>query len=100
MITYNWTIFQLDRTLPDGGVVVAHWRVAAVDGEFVASAYGTASFTPDPQAPSFKPYEELTEDDVLEWVWEQVDKDATEASLEQQVYNQKNPTTAAGLPWS
>ena len=97
--TYTWTISQLDRTLPEGGVVTAHWRVTAVDGEFSASAYGTTSFTPDPTAPDFVPYENLTEADVLVWVWRSVDKDATEASLAAQIDAQKNPKTATGLPW-
>jgi hypothetical protein len=40
----NWTIAQLERTTADGGVVVAHWRVTAVDGDYSASAYGTCGF--------------------------------------------------------
>lgn len=99
MTAYNWTIVQLDRTLPEGGVITAHWRVTAVDGEFTASAYGTAGFTPDPASPTFKPYDELTEADVLAWVWGSVDKDAAETSLAGQIDAQKNPTTAAGVPW-
>lgn len=96
---YTWTISQLDRTIPDNGVVVAHWLVAAVDGEFTASAYGTVSFSPDPNAPTFIPYEKLTQDEVLKWVWGSVDKDATEASLAVQIDEEKNPKTATGLPW-
>lgn len=99
MTTFNWTIAQLDRTIPEGGVITAHWRVTAVDGEFTASAYGTAGFTPDPALPTFKPYDELTEADVLAWVWGSVDKDAAEASLAGQIDAQKNPKTAVGVPW-
>jgi len=36
---------------------------------------------------------------VLAWVWESVDKDATEASLLAQIELQKNPVTATGVPW-
>lgn len=95
----TWTISQLDRTLPEGGVVTAHWRVTSVDGEYSASAYGTAGFTPNPDAPNFVPYDELTEDDVLAWVWGSIDKDAAETSLASQIDAQKNPVTATGLPW-
>lgn len=98
-MTVTWTISQLDRTLPEGGVYIAHWRVTAVDGDYSASAYGTVGFTPDPTSPAFKPYEELTETDVLMWVWGQVDKAAAEATLAAQIDAQKNPTTASGLPW-
>ena len=98
-ITYNWTISQLERQTDSGGVVTAHWRVTAQDGNYSASAYSTAGFTPDPTAPDFVPYENLTEADVLAWVWKSVDKDAAEASLATQIEAQKNPVTLSGLPW-
>lgn len=100
MTTYNWTIAQLDRQTDTGGVVTAHWRVTAIDGDYSASAYGTAGFTPDPDAPNFVPFEQLTEADVLAWVWSSMDKDATEASLATQIETQKNPPVVSGLPWS
>jgi len=38
---------------------------------------------------------------VLGWCWASgVDKDATEASLAQNIALQKNPVTATGTPWS
>ena len=98
--TYNWTIAQLEHNVADGGVIVAHWRVSAEDGEYTASAYGTAGFTPDPTAAGFVPYADLTEADVLAWVWGSVDKDATEANLAAQIDAQKNPTSATGTPWA
>jgi hypothetical protein len=95
----TWTIAQLERNTSDGGVVVAHWRVTATDGDYSASAYGTAGFTPDPTAPDFVPFDDLTEADVLAWVYESVDKDATEESLASQIEDQKAPQTVAGTPW-
>jgi hypothetical protein len=100
MTDYTWTIAQLERTLPEGGVVVAHYRVSATDGDYSTSAYGTAGFTPDPEAEGFIPYDDLTEADVLAWVWGSVDKDETEANLANQIDAQKNPVTAAGTPWA
>ena len=97
--TMNWTISTLERELSDGGVIVAHWRCTASDGDFSASSYGTAGFSQDPEADDFTPYEDLTEAQVLGWVWESVDKDATEAALAQKIEADKNPTTAAGVPW-
>ena len=100
MTTFNWTVAQLERELSDGGVIVAHWRCTASDGDFSASSYGTCGFTYDASAPDFTPYADLTEADVLGWVWaDGVDKDATEAALAQKIEDQKNPTTAAGVPW-
>lgn len=89
----------MDRNAANGGVTVAHWNVTAVDGDYSASAYGSAGFTPDASAADFKPYASLTQADVLAWVWGSVDKAAAEASLAQQIAAQKNPVTLNGLPW-
>ena len=98
-MTTTWSIGQLDRNAANGGVTVAHWRVEAVDGEHSASAYGSAGFTPDASAADFKPYDQLTQADVLAWVWGSVDKAEIETSLAQQIEAKKNPVTLNGLPW-
>ena len=99
--TFNWTISTLERELSDGGVIVAHWRVSASDGDYSASSYGTAGFTPDPESEDFVAYDDLTEADVLAWVWDQSEgwKDDVEAALQGKIDAEKNPTTAAGVPW-
>ena len=95
----TWTISTLERNTADGGVTVAHWRVSEVDGDYSASSYGTVGFTPDASAEGFIAYGVLVEDTVLNWVWEQLDKDAIEASLTANIELQKNPVTADGVPW-
>jgi len=98
MTTFNWTIQQMDRLTADGFVVTVHYNVSATDGTYSASAYSTCSFAP--ATPSI-PYNSVTEAEVLDWVWANgVSKDATEASLAQQIELQKNPVTAAGTPWA
>jgi hypothetical protein len=96
---YNWRIVQCEHEVATGGITVAHWVVSYTDGDYSASAYGTAGFTPDATSPDFKPYDEVTEAEVLGWVWASVDKDETEANLANQIDAQKNPVTAAGTPW-
>ena len=91
----TWNIAQLDRKIADGFVTTAHWIVTATDGDFSASAYGCVGFSGE----LVTPYEELTEAQVLEWVWASVEKDATEASLAAQIEAQKNPVSATGVPW-
>ena len=95
----TWTIATLERELSDGGVVVAHWRATAVDGDFSASSYGTCGFTPDPSDPSFVAYDSITEEVALGWCWAELDKDAIEASLAANIEAQKNPTQGNGVPW-
>ena len=95
----TWTISTLERNTSDGGVTIAHYRATLTDGDYSASTYGTVGFTPDPESPDFVPFESLTEADVLAWVYDSVDKDATEASLAANIEAQKNPTQASGVPW-
>ena len=96
----TWTISTLERELSDGGVIVAHWRATDVDGDYSASAYGTCGFSPDASDPSFVAYDSLTEAQVLQWCWDNgVDKDAIEASLAAKIEADKNPVSAAGVPW-
>lgn len=95
--TITWNISQLDRQTSDGFVTTAHWQATAVDGEHTASVYSTCSWSDG--SPTI-PYDQLTQDMVLGWVWANgVDKDATEASLQSQIDAKKNPMTAVGVPW-
>ena len=98
-ITYTWTIPTCEHEVATGGITVAHYRCNAVDGDYTASSYGTCGFTPDATDPAFKPYDEVTEAEVLAWVQASVDKDATEAALAAKIEADKNPTSAAGTPW-
>ena len=95
----TWSIAQLERNADDNGVVTAHWRVSAVDGDYTASSYGTCSWTPEPSTEGFVPFEDLTEAMVIEWVKGSLDVEAIEASLASQIEEQKAPKVVAGVPW-
>jgi len=94
-MTITWTVSQLDRNTSDGFVTTAHWQCTGVDGDYSASVYASCGFDGELSVP----YESLTEETILGWVWEQVDKEATEAAVLAQIEAQKNPVTAAGVPW-
>ena len=101
----TWNVSQLD-CLPQSAegadyVVTAHWQCNGSDGTYSGSVYSTCSF-PVVQGESFVPYADLTLDTVLGWIWANgVDKDATEAAVEQQIQNQINPPIVTPpLPWS
>jgi len=72
----TWSIANLEHTLSDGGVTVAHWRcedsetVGSGDDAvtYTSSMYGSCSFTPDADADDFIAYDSLTEADVIRWV--------------------------------
>ena len=95
MIT--WTISTLDREVSNGFVICAHWTASAVDGDYTASIYSTCSWA---EGTPVIPYENLTPETVLGWVWETVSKQATEDALAANIALQKNPVTSTGVPWS
>jgi len=95
-MTTQWTISTLERETSNGFVVVAHWQATAVDGDYTASIYSTASWA---DGTPVIPYENLTPETVLGWVWETVSKQATEDALAANIALQKNPVTATGTPW-
>ena len=97
MTTITWTISQLDRRTSDGFVTTAHWQASAVDGDYSASIYATCSWS---EGQPTTPYASLTQDQVHGWCWTSgVDKAATEAALAASIAAQKNPVSAAGVPW-
>lgn len=77
-----------------------HWTCSGTDGTYSSSIYSTCS-VPTPTG-SFTPYADLTQEQVLGWVWANgVDKDATEAAVQQQIDNQINPPVVTPpLPWA
>ena len=92
----TWKITQTDYQTSNGFIEVGHWTATAVDGDYTASIYSTASWQAG--TPTI-PYASVTEAEVLNWVWETVDKTATETALAAQIALQKNPVTATGTPW-
>jgi hypothetical protein len=102
--TFAWTITNLDciPQTAEGAdyVVTAHWTCSGTDGTYNGSVYSTCSF-PVTQG-AFTPYDQLTQNQVLGWVWANgVDQAATEAAVQTQISNQINPPIVQPpLPWS
>ena len=100
----KWVVEQLDVKPQEGDltdvVIVCHWRCNGEQDGQATSVYGTCSFT-QPGDP-FVPYQDLTEQLVLDWCWGAgVDKDATEAAVQTQLDNLINPPIVnLPLPWS
>jgi hypothetical protein len=103
-MTANWIIETLYVRPAEAGltnvVVTANWRCNGSQGQYAGTCYGSTTFeAPDPQA--FTPYSDLTQDDVLNWVFNSgVDKAGVEANVQQQIDNQINPPILTPpLPW-
>ena len=108
-IVNNWQVVQMDCYPDVDGekdvVFTVHWTLTGTEtqGEktYTGSVYGSVGVTLDAESP-FTPYDQLTEQQVLGWVWESgVDKDASEANVAQQIANQINPPVVTPpLPWA
>lgn len=103
----QWKVSSLERTLPDGDVYpegkvcVAFWQASYEEGDQTASCYGNVVFgDADPQ--QYTPYSQLTEEQVLQWIFESLGPDKVvtiQEDLYRQVQEALNPTYANGVPW-
>ena len=100
---FNWRIAQLERNTTDGVVFTAHYTIDAKDeAYFSAGAFGCVGLEqPDPETTI--PFDDLTEELVVEWVKEKLGGEEKveeiEAALQSQLDEKHAPTKAAGLPW-
>lgn len=103
--TFNWTVTAMDCYPQADGetdvVFTVHWTCAGTDGTYSSSVYNTQAVTYTAGSP-YTPYADLTQDQVLGWIWAAgVDKAATEAAVQQMIDNQINPPVVTPpLPWS
>jgi hypothetical protein len=103
-MTILWLIERLLVKPVEGSetnvVITADWRCNGTDETYSGTCYGSCSF--QPPSGSFTPYEDLTEQQVLDWCYENgVDKTAIEANVTSQIENQINPPVVTlPLPWA
>ena len=101
----TWIIEYLKTTPstanPAECVVQAGWRCNGSQDGFTSTVYGSAGFTYTESEP-FTPFNQLTQEQVLGWVWASgVDKAEVEANIQRQLDNQINPPIIQPpLPWA
>jgi len=96
----KWTITSLESQPNTGIVVSAKWLCSGIQDGFVASMSGISAF-PEPES-DYISYVDLTETQVLGWVWNVggVDQNATEASVNNALQEQINPLVVQlPVPW-
>lgn len=102
--TFTWTVTNMDCYPQEDGhsdvVFNVHWTCSGVDGQYSGSVYSTCA-VPLAQG-TFTPYANLTQNQVLGWIWANgVDQAATEAAVQTQIDNQINPPVVSPpLPWA
>ena len=104
MATYTWNVSAIDcYPQADGETNVAfnvHWTLVGTQDTYSGSVYSTCG-VPAPTG-TFIPYVDLTQDQVLGWIWANgVDKDSAEAAVQAQIDAQITPTVVQpALPWA
>jgi hypothetical protein len=102
-MTILWLIERLLCKPTEGSltdvVITADWRCNGTQDQYSGTCYGSCSF--QPPSGEFTPYDELTEQQVLNWCYENgVDQAAIEANVTLQITNQINPPVVTlPLPW-
>ena len=113
-ITNTWSVSNMVHQDSDGGVITVYWSmVAASDGDtvYTATEGGKLRLTPDPSSSDYIPYADLTEADVLGWVYNSlIEGDETadeakarvEADRDAKVQGQidRAASQSDGVPWT
>ena len=70
-ITNTWSVSNMVHQDSDGGVITVYWSMVAQNdsGPESATEGGKLRLTPDPSSSDYIPYADLTEADVLGWVY-------------------------------
>lgn len=112
-ITNTWSVSNMVHQDSDGGVITVYWSMVAQNdsGPESATEGGKLRLTPDPSSSDYIPYADLTEADVLGWVYNSlIEGDETadeakarvEADRDAKVQGQidRAASQSDGVPWS
>ena len=109
-ITNTWSVSDMQHMDSDGGVFLVYWSMVSSDGTYSASEGGKLRCTYDASASDFIPYADLTEADVLGWVYTSLiegDETAAEAkarieadrAAKVQGQIDRAASQSSGVPW-
>lgn len=110
-LTYTWAITGLQRATSgdlEGAVIQTYWDCVGTNGEGVYGVFhGATPFkVADIDPATFKPFEELTEADVIGWVRSAVNA-SYQAHIDEQIIKQIiektlviEPVDRDALPWA
>ena len=104
-ISYTWTIENMTtqkqlESYTDVVIQVA-WKCVGTDGTYYSVVPGLSRITFS-DGSTFTPYADLTEEQVLNWLWSSdVNKNSVETKIDYQIELQVNPPTVIlPLPWT
>jgi len=114
-ITTTWSVSNMTHKDSDGGVFLVYWSIFATDGTYSASGGDKLRCTADPSASDYIAYADLTEADVLGWVYSSLiqqkedgsDETAAEAKARKEAERtakvqgqiDRAAANSSGVPW-
>tara|TARA_R110002020_G_scaffold303186_1_gene518521 strand:- start:19 stop:354 length:336 start_codon:yes stop_codon:yes gene_type:complete len=109
-ITTTWSVGDMTHKDSDGGVFLVRWSLISNDGTYTAQYGGKLRCTADPSASDYIAYADLTEADVLGWVYSSLildDETAAEAKARTEAENtakvqdqiDRASANSSGVPW-
>ena len=96
----KWGISQAKRTEINKVILVTEWYCEAKDGRFHEVVYGQVELdSKDSNSPDFIPFDQITQQKMLDWVFQKIDKASIEKKLIEIIDKQKAPALVSELPW-
>lgn len=97
----NWSVTKLEVTTYEGltdVVISVSWSVTDTQQGITETFSGVTLV--EPPSDNFTPYNQLTEAQVLEWVFKKVSQSGTEALVTQRIQDKITPVIDPPLPWA
>lgn len=97
----NWSVTKLEVTTYEGltdVVISVSWSVTDTQQDITETFSGVTLV--EPPGDNFTPYDQLTEAQVLEWVFKKVSQAGTEAIVTQRIQDKITPAIDPPLPWA
>ena len=109
-ITTTWGVGGMTHKDSDGGVSLVRWSLIANDGTYTAQEGGKLQCVADPSASDYIAYADLTEADVLGWVYSSlIVGDETAAEAKKRIEDERTAKVqgqidraaadSTGVPW-
>ena len=95
--TYSWRISQMEAKIQENElsnvIFMVWWEYIATDNEEHPTTASAQDVQPVEyvEGEPFIPYEDLTKNDVIEWLESSLDMDIIKAKLDDEIIQKKNP---------
>jgi hypothetical protein len=105
-MTTNWKIAGMKRIDSTGLVVDVTYIFNAEEGNVLDRKVGSMTFSGSTNEPGFVPYEDLTEEIVLGWVYNELGSEKTTIEnevterVQDRIDAQQNNPYKQGVPWN